>query len=97
MRRRFASVRYLSGLSLLEMVLTLMVVALLAGSTAPLIKQVIDGYLLFQDNTHEVQSVNRLLTRLQREVQLAVPGTLSLEQDQRCLRFHPIEFLGFYK
>ncbi|MGL5291388.1 MAG: hypothetical protein ACRC9T_05635, partial [Vibrionaceae bacterium] len=46
---------------------------------------------------HEVQSVNRLLTRLQREVQLAVPGTLSLEQDQRCLRFHPIEFLGFYK
>ncbi|MGL4734392.1 MAG: PulJ/GspJ family protein [Enterovibrio sp.] len=97
MRRRFASVRLVSGFHLLEITLTLMVFALLAGSGAPLIKQVIDGYVLFQENTHEVQMVSRIVTRLRREVQLAVPGSLSLDATQRCLTFHPIEFSGFYK
>lgn len=97
MRRRFASVRLVSGFHLLEMILTLMVFALLAGSGAPLIKQAIDGYVLFQENTHEVQMLSRIVTRLRREVQLAVPSSLSLDATQRCLTFHPIEFSGFYK
>ncbi|MGL6176716.1 MAG: hypothetical protein ACRC1U_06950, partial [Vibrionaceae bacterium] len=87
MRRRFASVRSVLGFHLLEMILTLMVFALLAGSGAPLIKQAIDGYVLYQENTHEVQMLNRIVTRLRRELQLAVPSTLSLDETQRCLTF----------
>ncbi|MGL5335626.1 MAG: PulJ/GspJ family protein [Enterovibrio sp.] len=97
MRRRFVSVRALLGFSLLEMVVTLTVTALLAGAVAPIIKQVIDGYSLFQQNTHEVQMNSRLITRIWREVRLAVPGSLSITDEQRCLSFYPSEFSGFYK
>ena len=84
------------GMTLIELVLTLVVVAVLSVGLGHYLRYGIDGYSLTKDRI-EYQGQGRfVIERLSRELRHAVPNSLEITHHGQCLSYTPIAFSGRY-
>ncbi|WP_413112664.1 type II secretion system protein J [Thaumasiovibrio sp. DFM-14] len=84
----------MKGFTLLEMVITLMVVAVLSLAVTGMISLAADGYSSGQQREQLQGEARFLLGRLSQEIRHAIPNSLSV--DEGCLSFYPAILSGFY-
>lgn len=87
---------YVRGFTLVEMVMALVVLGVISIGIGSYLQLGAQGYVDTRDR-EQIQSQARFaVERLSRELRHAVPNSLIVSSDQKCITFTPIEYAGFY-
>nr|WP_086938850.1 prepilin-type N-terminal cleavage/methylation domain-containing protein [Thaumasiovibrio occultus] len=86
--------RLLRGFTLIEMVITLMVFAVISLAITGFISQGAQGYVATVERERLQGKARLVLARIEQEVRHAVPNSVSVSGN--CLQFYPIFLSGFY-
>ncbi|WP_299019230.1 PilW family protein [uncultured Photobacterium sp.] len=88
--------KYSHGFTLIEMIMALVVLGVISLGIGSYVQLGTQGYIDTRDR-EQVQSQARFaVERLTRELRHAVPNSLDISSDNKCIRFTPIEYAGFY-
>ncbi|PMM08480.1 prepilin-type N-terminal cleavage/methylation domain-containing protein [Vibrio breoganii] len=85
------------GFTLIEMILTIVVVAIIFLGIAGFVEFGAKGYSQTVDRQRLQNQARFAIEKMSREVRHAVPNSFSLSNDSKCLAFYPIEYAGFYQ
>ncbi|GEA52484.1 MSHA biogenesis protein MshO [Vibrio inusitatus NBRC 102082] len=85
------------GFTLIEMILTIVVVAIIFLGIAGFVEFGAKGYTQTIDRQRLQNQARFAIEKMSREVQHAVPNSFALSDNNKCLTFYPIEYAGFYK
>lgn len=84
------------GFTLIEMVLTMVVIAIITLGVSSYLQLGADGYVDTVIRERQQGEARFAMERISREVRHAVPNSLSVSPDNKCLTFVPIKQHGFY-
>ncbi len=88
------------GFTLVELVITIVVVAIMMMGIAGFIQLGAKGYSDTVQRQHLQNQARFVVEKLTREIRHAVPNSFSVTQDAtdgQCLHFMPIRYVGFYQ
>ncbi|WP_232313477.1 PilW family protein [Enterovibrio coralii] len=84
------------GFTLIEIIVTLTILAIVSIGISGFLESGAQGYVEAK-NREALQSQARFVVeRLGREIRHAVPGSLLISNNDRCLRYTPIKYTGVY-
>lgn len=87
---------YVRGFTLIEMIMALVVLGVISLGIGSYLQLGAQGYIDSRDR-EQIQSQARFaIERMTRELRHAVPNSLALSSDKKCLTFTPIAYAGFY-
>ncbi|GEA62338.1 PilW family protein [Vibrio comitans] len=85
-----------NGFTLIEMIVTIVVVAIIFLGIAGFVEFGTKGYTQTVDRQRLQNQARFAIEKLQREISHAVPNSFDLVSNNQCLSFYPIEYAGFY-
>lgn len=88
--------RQQQGFTLIELILVIIVTGIITIGIGHFITLGTDGYLQTRDREQLQSQARFAIERITREIRHAVPNSIALEQEGRCLSFMPIEYSGAY-
>ncbi|MDD1782206.1 type II secretion system GspH family protein [Enterovibrio sp. ZSDZ35] len=84
------------GFTLIEIIVTLTILAIVSIGISGFLESGAQGYVEAK-NREALQSQARFVVeRLGREIRHAVPGSLLISNNDRCVRYTPTQYTGFY-
>ena len=88
--------KYSQGFTLIEIIISLMVLGVISLGIGSYLQLGAQGYIQNRDR-EQLQSQARFAAeRISRELRHAVPNSLTVSSDKKCITFTPIEYAGFY-
>jgi len=88
--------KYSQGFTLIEIIMSLMVLGVISVGIGSYLQLGAQGYIQNRDR-EQLQSQARFAAeRISRELRHAVPNSLTVSSDKKCITFTPIEYAGFY-
>ncbi|PSW04555.1 PilW family protein [Photobacterium lipolyticum] len=88
--------KYSQGFTLIEIIMSLIVLSVISVGIGSYLQLGAQGYIQNRDR-EQLQSLARFAAeRISRELRHAVPNSLSVSDDNKCITFTPIEYAGFY-
>lgn len=85
-----------NGFTLIEMIVTIVVVAIIFLGIAGFVEFGAKGYTQTIDRQRVQNQTRFAIEKLGREISHAVPNSFELTSSNQCLSFYPIEYAGFY-
>ncbi|GEM80952.1 PilW family protein [Vibrio superstes] len=85
------------GFTLIEMILTIVVLAIIFLGIAGFVEFGAKGYNQTVDRQRLQNQARFAIEKMSREVQHAVPNSFDLSSNNKCLAFYPIDYAGFYQ
>jgi len=88
--------RYSQGFTLIEIIMSLIILSVISLGIGSYLQLGAQGYIQNRDR-EQLQSQARFVAeRISRELRHAVPNSLTVSDDKKCIVFTPIEYAGFY-
>ncbi|PKF50818.1 PilW family protein [Enterovibrio nigricans] len=84
------------GFTLIEIIVTLTILAIVSIGISGFLESGAQGYVEAKSREALQSQARFVVERLGREIRHAVPGSLLISDNDRCVRYTPIQYTGFY-